>query len=404
GIFSQVFSMRVGHGDIYPFYSTYRTDPLGCSGIKEVYGRMDGVSSEINVRELLSIEGLDSETTLFLFGLPRRQFRYLRGEDDHPVVEAVNSGARLVITMNPERVSKNYKKRADVGDDFFSRREKLKKERESGSESEEDESDQDSEEGVLEFDLSDLEALPGEPLMEKWGIKVLPLEDYKKPENGWRVRSKTLKMPRWMSPYRFEVDEEWAVIARVEGKPVVVERSLGKGKVVFVSDTYFASNESLASGGNSEWLLWLMGNSSKVVIDETIHGSQRQTGTVQMIKRFRLHGIFIGIGIFIALFAWRSANSLAPSNEMLERGLVGRGGAVMGEDSRSGMVQLLRRSIPAADLLDRCLSTWKSTQNRSVTKAQIESVNSAAIRHKSDPKGFNVVSAYREITELLKRR
>ena len=109
GIFAAVFinvlEMRIGKGDVFPHYSSYRTDPLGASGLYEAFGRLPGMTVMQNQESLMQIDSLDGDTALFLLGVPKGQFFQLRIPDDSPVLEAIEKrGARLILTVNPERV------------------------------------------------------------------------------------------------------------------------------------------------------------------------------------------------------------------------------------------------------------------------------------------------------------
>ncbi len=95
------------------------------------------------------------------------------------------------------------------------------------------------------------------------------------------------------------------------------------------------------------------------MFDETIHGSVEKGGMMKLIRRYRLHGFIVGLFLFLGMFAWSSGSSLLPGSEEAERGWVGGGGAVTGEDASSGMVRLLRRNIRPSELLPQCVELWR---------------------------------------------
>ena len=58
-VFVGVLQMRITKGDAYPHYATYRTDPLGASGLYEAFGKIPGVSAQRNLQSLMKIDSLD---------------------------------------------------------------------------------------------------------------------------------------------------------------------------------------------------------------------------------------------------------------------------------------------------------------------------------------------------------
>ena len=69
--------LRFEKGDVYPPYSSYRSDPLGTKAFYEGLGLLPGVETVRNVEPLQKVSGL-SEATLFLFGLRTSRFFAMR--------------------------------------------------------------------------------------------------------------------------------------------------------------------------------------------------------------------------------------------------------------------------------------------------------------------------------------
>ncbi len=417
-VFGRVLEMRVSSGDIYPHYATLRNDPLGCSALFESFASMDGYRVEQNMKPLTSVKGIDGDTALLLLGLPWDSFDDLRVRDDSPVIRAVeDEGARLVITLNPQIVQDIFrKKKTEEEDDWIDRRrklrDKLRREREEKKEDSENKEQKEEELDEEEREL-ELEAIVnfGTKLGDRLAVEIPELEDDKRPENGWETKAgKTLKpgrvpvaVPRWFSQYRLQAnDKAWKKVVLIDEIPVVLERRLGKGTVVLATDSYFTSNESLHSGGNPEFLLWLTGGKKHIVFDETIHGSTLSGGAMMLIRRYRLHGVFLGMFIFIGLWAWRSATSLTPGDEAVDRGLVG-GSAVSGEQNNAGFLQLLKRSVPSKDLIAQCLDVWRKSQVSHINPEQEQQVSSILASHRADPKKHSVAETYRAISRALKK-
>jgi hypothetical protein len=184
----------------------------------------------------------------------------------------------------------------------------------------------------------------------------------------------------------------------------VIERSYGKGTVVLASDTYFASNESLHHGAEPGFLLWLTGGKEKVIFDETIHGTIETGGAMKLIRRYRAYGVILGILVFMSLWVWRSAVPLVRGSDELDRGLVGEGGMVLGEGTGSGLIRLLRRSIPSSLLLSHCIEVWAQSRAAGNAASERGKVDPILERHRLDPKGFGIVESYRAMIDLLRKR
>lgn len=464
--FFAVLEKRFAEGGLYPHYASYRTDPLGTSVLYESLERIDGVSVRRNLTQLNGIQGLDADSVLLLLGYPRDSFEDLRATPDSPVLKAVEEGARLVITINPELVPEVYQPRlSDEEEDWMDRRRRIReslgrpggdgkeagpetkpseekagkaakpvsgkdaageaiekrserkekgseveKDSKGGTKTEETHEEKEDEEARLEREM---EEQIGPPLARKLGVDIPTPGAFQRPEEGWETRPPKTKgkaaesgeWPVWHSQYRFKAsDPQWREILRVGKEPVVLERPFGKGTVVLATDTYFASNEGLHLGGEPGFLLWLLGEKTKIVFDETIHGTTESGGAMKLIRRYRAHGVFAGLLLFLVLWAWRSACPLVPGTEEADRGLVGEGGMVLGEGTASGLIRLLRRSVPPSTLLSRCVEVWESSSAARVPEKARQGVAQVVERHRRDPKQFGIVEAYAAIVELLRKR
>ena len=425
-IFTAVMERRFVEGDIYPYYASFRSDPLGTSAFYETLNELPDYEVSRNVSHLNNISGLDEDTTLLLLGYPRDDLQELRAPEDSPVMKAVKKGARLVITVNPELVPEKFRPaRSEEEDDWLERRRKLREDRlreekdsriedptPEGGSSDEDVPGSKAGEEEEEFE-SRMISMFGARMTSRLGFNLMGLEEYERPENGWETevgksfsaKRSELAVPTWYSQYRLEIpDKSWHAVAAVDGKAVVVERRWGRGSIVVATDSFFVSNEALHREAVPEFLIWLVGKNSKVVFDETIHGTLETGGTMKLIRYYRLHGVFLGIIFFVVLWAWRSSSSLAPGSEELERGLVAPGGAITGQPMDGGLIHLLKKSIPRKDLLEHCVEIWHSSRQREVLEKNEKQVREILARHQSDPKKFGVVEAFRSISEALRRR
>ena len=424
-VFAQVLEMRFSDGDVYPYYATYRNDPLGGSAFYEALQQMEEYEVSRNVTAMTIMKGLDRDTALLLTGIPRSSFYDLRAKDSSPVLRAVeDQGTRLIMTLNPELVPEFFSPaKSEEEEDWIDRRRKLqeKRNRERKEKEEQKDSGDDSEpkkEGSVDDEEEEdfekeMEEAIGRALYKIIEVKIADVEEFEKPEEGWETEpvdsiaetGPPLATPIWFSQYNFETEsDEWKVVLTVDDKPVVVERKLGKGSVVLASDSYFISNEALHNGADIEFLTWLLGGKSKVIFDETIHGSVETGGAMKLIRRYRFHGFFFGMLIFVGLWAWRSASFLAPGDESVERGLVGGEGTVAGEEAGSGFTGLLRRSIPAKELVKKCIHIFRSSSHLNLDEKQEGEIANLVNRHELSPKEFNAPDTYRDLTKIIRKR
>ena len=409
--FLEVLEKRFAEGGVYPHYASYRSDPLGTSALFEALSSIQGNTVSRNIQYLESVGGLDKNTVLLLLGLPRESWGDLRGDDDSPILKSVKEGGRLVVTINPGLVPEKFQPaRTEEEEDWFERRrklreEKIRSEKKDGSEDGEEEEAIDEEE---ELELAMDEAL-GIRISRLLKVELESLEEFERPDGGWDLSpggdASQLSLPSWYSQFRFKPETDaWKTIAEAEGGPVVLERSYGKGTIVLASDSFFVSNEALHLEPVPGFLAWMLGGKSRIIFDETIHGSRETGGAMKLMRRYRIHGVFFGLILFIALWAWRTSSPLAPGDDDYDRGLVGGGGAVAGEETASGLVRMLRKSIAPSKLLPQCVGLWKESHRRSIPAAVEKEIEEVLAEHESDRRNHDAVSTYRRLTECLSKR
>lgn len=424
GGFFTVLERRFAEGGLYPHYASFRTDPMGTSAYYETLDRLEGIEVSRNLKSLNNLKELDGETVILLLGYPREDFDNLRAPVNSEVMRAVDEGGRLVITLNPELVPEAFKpKLSEKEEDWVEERRRIREERmrralEREQEKEESDGGDDRKEGDKEDESERLEQEMVEtagPLFTTYtGFDFLTLEGFERPEGGWETESGEAlasggipsELPNWRSQFRLKlIDPAWKSVALVDGKPVVIERQWGRGSIVVTTDSYFVSNESLHFGAEAGFLLWLLGDKTRVVFDETIHGTVETGGAMKLIRRYRAQGVFLGLLVFLILWAWRSASTLVPGCEENERGLVSGTGAVAGEETGSGFTRLLRRSVPPSALLSECVEVWRGSLSAATPPVDTASrIDGLVAEHRRDPKRHGIVETYHAITDLLRKR
>jgi len=403
-----LFALRLEAGDVYPPYSSYRADPLG---LRALYGALEALSDvtvDRNLKPIKYFQAGPGDTLLFCGAFPT--------DDPEDVIEAlegcVHSGARLVIAFHPfaddpEEILNGFggcaggrcrlpPERGDEEDE--------KDEEAGGEDGDEDEAE--DEEGD---EKAPWEAEPVS-IADRWGFEYAyaPLPEKTDEEFGRAVAQKqdaADEFPEtlpWHSAMYFDgLDEAWETRYGWDGHAVLVERPWGLGAIVLASDSYLMSNEAMLTGRRPHLLSWLIGDSGHVVFDETHLGTQESPGIMTLVRRYGLHGVVAAIVLTALLFVWKNAVSLVPKRDEAAAAAAFAGPA---KDSTAALTNLLRRSIPAPDLLSVCVDEWRRAYCRSAkrTKAEEDRIEAILIRERGAPQP-DYAAAYRGICEVLKK-
>lgn len=410
----RLFELRFERGDIYPPYSSLRTDPLGASALYESLERLSGVTPR-RYFEAQWQEEQGNERTLFVLGtrpyglswLPRTEFERLQ--------KFVTSGGRLVVGFYPEPVQtwSSRREETELNKAKEEAGEKLPPE-ESGEKK--PESSPATEPPVLEDeDEAELRRLVN--LGTAWGF-------------GPRFRTNSVNELEFGNPDDFAVHaalqttnstlpahlvvhtalffdlrtNAWRTIYAQAELPVVVEREFGRGSVVLVADAYPFSNEAVQQEREAGLLVWLLGSGREVWFEEAHLGVVEQPGISTLLRRYGLQGMIFSLLVVALLFVWQNASSLVPPHDETQSET---GPVVVGRDSASGFVNLLRRSISPADILSACYAEWKKSRAgvAALTPTQLREteaiINEQAARR---PRDRSPVESYRTIAAGLSRR
>src|SRR5882672_10608915 len=97
----QLFELRFEAGDVYPEYSSLRSDPLGTMAFYESLAGLPGFSVRRNFSTTNRLpDGRD--TTYFLLSTSIIEWRQLPEATFREIQQFVSGGGRLVITMFPQ--------------------------------------------------------------------------------------------------------------------------------------------------------------------------------------------------------------------------------------------------------------------------------------------------------------
>lgn len=125
-----------------------------------------------------------------------------------------------------------------------------------------------------------------------------------------QVRGARVPTPRTLTTTTvgaFADTKEWTAAAEVEGKPFVLERARGRGRIVVVGDTRFLDNIWLARADAAPLALDLVRAYGPPIIDERDHGFGATGGGLAYLWRSPARGALLGLLVLGVVFAWWGA-------------------------------------------------------------------------------------------------
>ncbi len=339
-----LFSLQFEAGDIYPPYSSLRSDPLGTRAFFESCDNLNQISTERNFLPFKRIKWEKADTFFFA------------------------GSKRLPVKSRMEAFNKQAKKGKRIVYMLFpvDRMARLKKGKSIGS----------------------------------WETKGFTVKKF-----DWKSKDKSIADYRFdnrlslHSNRYFQIkDNSWKTILSYHNYPVIIEKKIGNGSIVMTTDSYYISNEILKKNPTPKLLLWLIGGKTRIVFDEAHFNIKANYGIASLIKEYDLVFFFITIIIVTILFIWKNATHFIPP---LSTGTYDDENILMEKDSRAGLINLLYRNINKKDLLKKCMEEYKRTLNkRTNTKDTITKAENVV--ENIEPK--EIISGYNEISKILSKK
>jgi hypothetical protein len=172
-------------------------------------------------------------------------------------------------------------------------------------------------------------------------------------------------------PMFFASAEGWEPIRKENGRPVVIERAQGKGRLVLLANPYPLSNAAMVDDRQTDFLATLIGPARLAIFDETHFGIE-QTGSIAgLARRYRLEGLILGLILTSALFVWKSSAGFPPP------AAVNPASSVRGEDANAAFLNLLRRNVKTEDILATCVEAWRKLNKRTAAATQAQAIDLA---------------------------
>jgi hypothetical protein len=387
----RLFELRFERGDMYPPYSTLRTDPLGCRVLYDSLDELPGIDVSRHHDELDQIQFQPPPALVFAgsdtFGW---DLRWRKNSD--AMHNALAAGGRVVVALLPQGATwfTNNTSRLNYDDDDddeipfnpFSKN------------SETNKPSSHSKTNSLTSTNRTLRAFTS------WGFEVAA--DYSdRLDKLDPVAQRTTNAPAWLpaeipchTHAYFKSNTAWRVCYEREGKPVVIERDMSGGSMIVIADAYVLSNEAMLKDRRPDFMSWLIGDRTRIVFDESHHGIAYDNGFGDLARKYGLQGFLIGLLLLVALYVWMSSVPLLPretdANIAAETRIAGR-------DSAAGLINLLRRNIPEKTLLAECLTAWESAKPEAISPERRAEIQRITATEK------NPVTAYRAITAAMRK-
>jgi len=372
----QLVALRFEVGDVYPEYSSLRSDPLGTMVLYESIGNMDGLRTR---RDFSTTNRLPAEFRTTYLQIATTVDAWQRVPDDmfHEIERFIREGGRLVVTLFPQstkpRPLENFRK-TEV--DPEAEREKAR----------------------------------APSLWSRWNLSPDVIDLTASRDGAYEpvlaINQSASALPsslEWHSGIVFRnLQSPWQPIYTRGADAVVIEQHLGQGSVVIATDSYFLSNEAMLRDRHADLLAWFLGSGTNVVFDEAHLGVVESPGVATLMRRYRLQWFVAALILLSGLFIWKSALSFVP-----RRAEETNAGHIAGKDSFAGFVNLLRRGIPTGGILAVAYAEWKKSvaQTGRYAGARLTKAEEAfSAENSRTGKDRNPVEAYQTIARILHKQ
>lgn len=400
-----LFWMRFQAGDLYPPYSSLRGDPLGTQVLYESLRRTDahGVTRNFSPLDQVNPKAGD---TFMVCGLSGAQ-GFLAARMWQPLLERIaRNGGRLIVSFKPAgRRTKqagatpgpNGQKPCDAGKD------------ENGKDNEADGRGPERSGSRTPDVHPPAGAKPERP---EWAgvmkhlaavLKTVDVTGDALADTARRTSTAPGGLPEripWRAPLYFDLhDAAWQTVYAWGERPVIVQRSWGRGSVVMSTDSYLFSNEALRRNRQTALLAWMIPPSGRVTMDELHNGLVQRPGIAGLMRKYRLQGSVACAVVLVILMIWRHAAVFVhrPVDQRNRGPREGIGSSV------DGWTGLMRQHIRPQDLLRTGHRAWGgSAAAARVSQERMARTDQLVAASGADPHRYPPVATYRSICELLR--
>ena len=414
---AQLFLLRYATGDIYPPYSSLRTDPLGTKALAAALDELPGVEVRRNFKPLPRLQA-GRPVTLIYTGVPHRAFWT---EQELAAFDGlIARGSRAVFTFSPiahtprareerrvedsERDKKKEKIENRPPDKKKAQPPKKKEAAKKAATPAPDAKEPGDKNGEEEAEQSRQTLISFATVAKRWGVAFayLPEEEEAFPRRRAHLEPGGDLEPQlsWHTALHFrDLKPQWTVLYRCATQPVVIERRYGDGSLVLVADSFLLSNEALRRERHPRLLARLFAGPPLVIFDEESRGLRDDPGIASLARKYQLHGVVAGLFLLAGLFVWKNMVRFLPAYDSQ----AATGDVIAGKESGEGFINLLRRSLRPSAMLETCVAEWrKSFAHQPRELARVEEIYSQ--EQSRSPRARNPIAAYRAIAAALTRR
>jgi len=319
-----IYHLRFEQGDMYPAYSSFRSDPMGLKGLYEALAELPTIQVRRNLHPWDRMD-IPAPATYIVAGLSPDAYRSHTSSAHEALLQRVKRGSRLVLAFHPLSLTVNRPSSPDRAD-------------------------------LDPNDPNDTITLAGRLGYTLRGQDRDPnmVTAIKQPDAD---PSLPVHVPWWGPSFLDLQDPAWKTVYTCDRQPVIAVRTWGAGSIVIMAHPYLLANEALMRHRQTALLTWLLGSHQHIIIDET-HLGMEETGSIAALARtYRLHGLAVGLALLAILYVWsRSVPVELEAADIDEAHRI-----VPGQAAASGLTSLLQRNIAARDLLTICYQEWSKS-------------------------------------------
>ena len=439
---ARLLDLRLAGGDVFPAYSTLRSDALGAKALHDSLAELPDLRVERAYRtwrrqfapafvaaNRAAVETVPlDQTTLFVVGLEPQRWPYLFRRDELDTLEELTRrGLRVVLTFRPLKTVPTTQSLRHQREEEEERLKKAAEKRDRHDRDKDGEAtpppaktrhEEDADKKDAEDARRELSVMFPVDVSARWKLDFhrvrldgrgrLPDKFQPPPDpsvatpaagSEARVGAETVS---WHSLADWDADPPaaaappalWhALLRRNRGRAVLVERSFGAGSIALATDSFFLSNEALAGDDRHAALLAaLVGpKARRIIFDERHLGVSEDPGMMTLVRRYGLDGALAALGLLVALFLWRNATSLAPPRpEPVE---VNGAEGVAGREASAGFGALLRRGVAVKELVPTLLARWESAHHRPTSALRVARLREIAASRSRPAEAYRAMRA-----------
>jgi len=418
GLF-QLFVLGFKNGDIYPAYSSLRSDPLGTRALYESLKKFDHIAVHRSYQPIRLVTP-EPRTTMLYLGASESSWHSIPAEFIDVVDRLIQTDGRLILSFLPTlkipTESKDKKFADSQGNDSVEaelpsndgirdsgRADKTEAERSVQKESvlPKTKRRQAHKEEKQKTSIS---------VKQHWGISLEFNDSAVNKESNFLdlvAISHHANLPgaiSWHTNLYFQIlDPGWKVLYSSNGYPVIIERTYGEGSIILCADSYIFSNEALRSERHPNLIIRLIGRNSNIVFDEAHLGLYERPGVASLIRHYRFYWFFAALGVLAILFVWKNTVYFVPPHQDI---VASDNNVLSAKDDTQGLIALLRRNLAFKTIIPICVQEWERAfkNDKRILPGTFERINNVIDREEmSTKKQTDPVKDYHTIRKIISK-